>query len=203
MSEPTDHKRRNFLWGLASGLGAAGVAGLAVPFVKSMLPAADTLAASTTEYDVSTIVPGQLVVIAWQGIPVFVAHRTEKMLEHLDGHYFRLKDPESRALPGNGHVVEAPWMKTKEQRISRAIKPEYLVTNAHCTHLGCIPLFKPSSGQAEWGDTVPTWWPGGFHCPCHGSLYDLAGRVFDGSPAPYNLYLVPYKYTAETKILIG
>jgi len=194
-----DSKRRNFLWGVASGLGAASVVGTAIPFASSLMPAADTLAASKTEFDLSTLVPGQLVVIAWQGKPVFVVHRTKGILKRLTGYEHKLKDPESHADPR----VEAEWMKTAEQRLTRSIKPEYLVLNAACTHLGCIPLFKPSPGQAEWGDTVPPDWPGGWHCPCHGSLYDLAGRVMDGSPAPFNLYTVPYKYLSDTKILIG
>jgi len=199
MAEKTDETRRNFLWGVASGLGAAGAAGVAVPFVSSMMPAADTMAASTTEFDLSTLVQGQLVVIAWQGIPVFVVHRTEAMLKRLTGYEHKLKDPESHA----DSSVQADWMKTTEQRLTRSIKPEYLVLVANCTHLGCIPLFKPTSGQAEWGDTVPADWPGGWHCPCHGSLYDLAGRVIDGSPAPLNLKVMPYKYLSDTKILIG
>lgn len=197
--ETVDCKRRNFLYGLASGLGAAGAASVAVPFVGSMMPAADTMAASTTEFDLSTLVPGQLVVIGWQGKPVFVVHRTPAMLERLKGLDIELKDPESRADPR----VEADWMKTDEQRLTRSIKPEHLVLIANCTHLGCIPLFKPSPGQAEWGTSVPPDWPGGWHCPCHGSLYDLAGRVMVGSPAPFNLFTVPYKYTSDTSILIG
>ncbi len=192
-------KRRNFLWGMATGLGAAGAAGVAIPFVSSMLPAADTMAASTTEFDLSTLEPGQLVVVAWRGIPVFIVHRTPAMIERIKGHDFLLKDQDSRADPR----VEADWMKTPEQRLTRSIKPEYLVLNATCTHLGCIPLFKPTAGQAEWGSVVPANWPGGWQCPCHGSLYDLAGRVLDGSPAPFNLYTVPYKYLSDTKILIG
>lgn len=197
--DPVNSKRRSFLWGVASGLGAAGAAGVAIPFVTSMLPAADTVAASTTEFDLSTLEPGQLVVIAWQGIPVFVVRRTQAMIERIKGHDFLLKDPDSRADPR----VEADWMKTPEQRLTRSIKPEYLILNAQCTHLGCIPLFKPTAGQAEWGSAVPANWPGGWQCPCHGSLYDLAGRVMDGSPAPFNLYTVPYKYLSDTKIVIG
>jgi len=197
--DKVDSRRRNFLWGIASGLGAAGAASVAVPFVRSMLPAADTMAVSTTEFDLKTLVPGQLVVIAWQGKPVFVVHRTEAMLKRLPEYEYKLKDPESLADPR----VQADWMKTPEQRLTRAIKPEYLVLIANCTHLGCIPLFKPSPGQAEWGSSVPEDWPGGWHCPCHGSLYDLAGRVIEGSPAPFNLYTVPYKYLSDTKILIG
>ncbi len=199
MDNQASMSRRNFLYVMASGLAGAGVAATAVPFVSAMMPAADTLAASTTEFDLSTLVPGQLVVIAWRGKPVFVVHRTEKMLERMKEHDFRLKDPESRADPR----VQADWMKTSEQRQMRSIKKEYLVLIANCTHLGCIPLFKPSPGRAEWGESVPEWWPGGWHCPCHGSLYDLAGRVFDGSPAPHNLYVMPYKYLSEKKILIG
>jgi len=200
MSEDkVDCKRRNFLYGLASGLGAAGAAGVAIPFVDSMMPAADTMAASTTEFDLSTLVPGQLVVIAWQGKPVFVVHRTQAMLDRIAEHDYKLKDPESRADPS----VQSDWMKTTEQRLTRSIRPEHLVLIANCTHLGCIPLFKPTAGQAEWGSTVPADWPGGWHCPCHGSLYDLAGRVFDGSPAPLNLEVAPYKYLSDTKIFIG
>lgn len=197
--DQVDSRRRNFLWGVASGLGAVGVASVAVPFVGSMMPAADTMAVSTTEFSLDTLVSGQLVVIAWQGKPVFVVHRTESMLSHLKEYEYKLKDPESLADPR----VQADWMKTTEQRMTRSIKPEHLVLIANCTHLGCIPLFKPSPGQAEWGSSVPEDWPGGWHCPCHGSLYDLAGRVIDGSPAPFNLYTVPYKYLSDTKILIG
>ena len=200
MSEnAVNDKRRKFLWGAATGLGAAGVAATAVPFVRAMQPAADTLAAAVTEFDVSTVEPGMTQTIAWRGQPVFVVHRTPAMLKLLHGHDDLLRDPMSKAIP----EVQADWMKTDEQRITRAIKPEYLVVSAVCTHLGCVPAFMPSSGQADWGSAVPENWPGGWHCACHGSNYDLSGRVFKNVPAPYNLYIPPYKYTGDTTILIG
>lgn len=199
MSDQPNLSRRNFLWVAAGGLGGVAAVGAAVPFIGSMLPAADTLAASKTEFDVSTVAVGQLVVISWQGKPVFVVHRTADMLERVKGHDEQLKDPNSEAI----EAVQAEWMQTPEQRTYRAIKPEYLVVIASCTHLGCIPLFKPSAGQKEWGDTVPADWPGGWHCPCHGSYYDLSARVINGSPAPHNLHVMPYKYISDTTVLIG
>jgi len=199
MSDQPDQSRRNFLYVAAGGLGAVAGAAAVVPFIGSMLPAADTLAASKTEFDVSTVEEGQLVVIQWQGKPVFVVHRTADMLERVKGHDDDLKDPNSEAVD----KVQAEWMDSDEKRLFRAIKPEYLILVASCTHLGCIPLFKPTAGQKDWGDSVPADWPGGWHCPCHGSLYDLSGRVMKGSPAPHNLYTMPYKYLTDTTVLIG
>jgi len=198
MSDTLDHTRRNFLYVAAGGMGAVAAGATIVPFIGSMLPAADTLAASKTEYDVSTVEAGQLVVIQWQGKPVFVVHRTEELLKQVDGHDEMLKDAYSEAI----EEVSAEWM-TPENRKYRAIKPEYLIVVASCTHLGCIPLFKPSAGRKEWGDSVPENWPGGWHCPCHGSLYDISARVINGSPAPHNLHLMPYTYLTDTKVMIG
>jgi len=199
MSDQPDVSRRNFLYVIAGGLGGVAAAGAAVPFIGSMMPAADTLAASKTEFDISTVEVGQLVVIAWQGKPVFVVNRTKGMLDRVTGHNDSLKDPNSKAI----EAVEAEWMQSEDQRVYRAIKPQYLVLIASCTHLGCIPLFKPSAGRKEWGDSVPSDWVGGWHCPCHGSFYDLSGRVINGSPAPHNLHVMPYKYLSDTTILIG
>ena len=195
----TDQTRRALLYTVASGMGAAGVAATAVPFVRSIQPAADTLAAAVTEFDVSSVEEGMVKTIAWRGQPVFVLHRTAAMLESLHGHDELLRDPMSRAIP----EVQADWMKTDEQRITRAIKPEILVVSAVCTHLGCVPGIMPTPGQKDWGEAVPANWPGGWHCACHGSNYDLSGRVFKNVPAPYNLFLPPYKYTSDTTILIG
>jgi len=125
-------------------------------------------------------------------------HRTEELLKQVDGHDEMLKDAYSEAI----EEVSAEWM-TPENRKYRAIKPEYLIVVASCTHLGCIPLFKPSAGRKEWGDSVPENWPGGWHCPCHGSLYDISARVINGSPAPHNLHLMPYTYLTDTKVMIG
>ncbi|MDQ6991862.1 MAG: ubiquinol-cytochrome c reductase iron-sulfur subunit [Mariprofundus sp.] len=198
MTDQTDHSRRNFLYVAAGGMGAVAAGATVVPFIGSMFPAADTLAAAKTEFDVATVVPGQLVVIQWQGKPVFITNRTEEYLKQIDGHDEMLKDPNSEAID----AVSAEWI-TPENRKYRSIKPEYLIVVASCTHLGCIPLYKASAGRTEWGESVPDNWPGGWHCPCHGSLYDLSARVINGSPAPHNLHLMPYKYTTDTQVVIG
>ncbi|MDQ6984527.1 MAG: ubiquinol-cytochrome c reductase iron-sulfur subunit [Ghiorsea sp.] len=199
MTDQTDHSRRNFLYVAAGGLGAVAGVATAIPFLGSMLPAADTLAAATTEFDVSTVVEGQLVVVQWQGKPVFITNRTPELLAQLDGHDDQLKDVDSEAI----EAVQAEWMDTPEKRKNRSIKPEYLIAVASCTHLGCIPLYKPTAGRADWGDSVASDWVGGWHCPCHGSYYDLSARVINGSPAPHNLHVMPYKYTSDTVVLIG
>ena len=199
MSDKADHSRRNFLYVAAGGLGAVAAGATAIPFVGSMLPAADTLAAAKTEFDVSTVTEGQLVVIQWQGKPVFVVNRTADMLERVKGHDDNLKDPNSEAI----EAVQAEWMDSPEKRTYRAIKPEILIVVASCTHLGCIPLFKPTAGQKDWGDSVPADWAGGWHCPCHGSFYDLSARVINGSPAPHNLHVMPYEYKSDSVVVIG
>jgi len=199
MTDQADQSRRNFLYVAAGGLGAVAAGATVVPFIGSMLPAADTLAASKTEFDVSTVEAGQLVTIQWQGKPVFVVHRTPELLKQVDGHDDRLKDANSEAIP---EVAQA-WMDTPEKRKYRAIKPEYLIVVASCTHLGCIPLFKPSKGRKDWGDSVPENWAGGWHCPCHGSYYDISARVINGSPAPHNLHVMPYEYKTDTTVVIG
>lgn len=198
MSDQVDQSRRNLLFAAAGGLGAVAVGAAVIPFVGSMMPAADTLAAAKTEFDVSTVVAGQQVVIQWQGKPVFVVNRTKELLAQLDGHDDLLKDPNSTDTAD----VSAEWI-TDANRKYRSIKPEYLIVVASCTHLGCIPLYKPSATNKEWGDSVPSNWPGGWHCPCHGSLYDLSARVTKGSPAPHNLHLMQYKYTSDTTVVIG
>jgi len=199
MSDKADHSRRNFLYVAAGGLGAVAAGATVVPFIGSMLPAADTLAAAKTEFDTSTVAEGQLVVIQWQGKPVFVVNRTADMLERVKGHDDKLKDPNSEAIED----VQAEWMDSADKRTYRAIKPEILIVVASCTHLGCIPLFKPTAGQKDWGDSVPSDWAGGWHCPCHGSFYDLSARVVKGSPAPNNLHVMPYVYKTDTVVVIG
>jgi len=199
MTDQADQSRRNFLYVAAGGLGAVAAGATIVPFIGSMLPAADTLAASKTEFDVSTVEAGQLVTIQWQGKPVFVVHRTPELLKQVDGHDDKLKDANSEAID----EVQQAWMDTPEARKYRAIKPEYLIVVASCTHLGCIPLFKPSAGRKDWGDSVPEDWAGGWHCPCHGSYYDLSARVINGSPAPHNLHVMPYEYKTDTQVVIG
>jgi len=136
MTDQVDQSRRDFLYLAAGGLGAVAAGATAVPFIGSMLPAADTLAAAITEYNVGTVEPGQMVVIQWQGKPVFVTNRTPEMLKQVDGHDDLLKDPNSEA----NEKVQNEWMETAEQRKYRAIKPEYLIVLASCTHLGCIDI---------------------------------------------------------------
>ena len=199
MTDQVDQSRRDFLYLAAGGLGAVAVGATAVPFIGSMMPAADTLAAAITEYNVGTVDPGQMVVIQWQGKPVFVTHRTPEMLKQVEGHDDTLKDPDSMSAP----EVQQEWMETPEQRKFRSIKPEYLIILASCTHLGCIPLYKPTPGRKDWGESVPEDWPGGWHCPCHGSFYDISGRVMKGSPAPQNLHVMKYKYISDTTVVIG
>ncbi|MDX8393422.1 MAG: ubiquinol-cytochrome c reductase iron-sulfur subunit [Mariprofundales bacterium] len=199
MTEQVDESKRNFLYLLAGGLGGVAAAATALPFLGSMLPAADTLAASTTEFDVATVALGQMVVIAWRGKPVFIVHRTPEMIANLNKHDDKLKDANSKAIP----EAQADWMDSADKRLWRSIKSEYLVVIASCTHLGCIPLYKPSPGQKDWGSSVPTDWVGGWHCPCHGSFYDLSARVINGSPAPHNLHLMKYRYKTDTNIVIG
>jgi len=194
MTEKANESRRNFLYLAAGGLGGVAAAAVAVPFIGSMLPAADTLAASKTEYDVSTVAEGQQVVIQWQGKPVFVVNRTKELLASLDGHDDILKDAKSEAID----AVQATWMDSEESRKFRSIKPEYLIVVASCTHLGCIPGYKPHPDT-----TVSADFPGGWHCPCHGSTYDMSARVINGSPAPHNLHVMPYEYTSDTSVVIG
>lgn len=199
MTDKADHSRRNFLYVAAGGLGAVAAGATAIPFVGSMLPAADTMAAAKTEFDTSTVEEGQLVVVQWQGKPVFVVNRTPEMLARIKGHDDTLKDPMSTA----DSAVQAEWMDSDEKRLNRSIKPEILIVVASCTHLGCIPLFKPTEGRADWGDSVPDDWKGGWHCPCHGSYYDLSARVIKGSPAPQNLHVMPYTYKTDSVVVIG
>jgi len=199
MTDQADQSRRNFLYVAAGGLGAVAAGATVVPFIGSMLPAADTLAAAKTEFNVSTVAAGQLVTIQWQGKPVFVVHRTPELLAQVDGHDGKLKDADSKDI----EAVQAEWMDTPEKRKYRAIKKEYLIVVASCTHLGCIPLFKPTAGRKDWGDSVPEDWAGGWHCPCHGSYYDMSARVVNGSPAPHNLHVMPYNYTSDTIVVIG
>ncbi len=184
--------RRDFLY-IATGTAAAigGVAVL-VPLITQMNPDASTLAAGgPVELDVSKIEPGQQVVIRWRQRPIFVFHRSKQTLEMLQDKKLtsQLSDPESRQLQQPPYA--ANW--------HRSIKPEYAVLVGICTHLGCIPMFYP---QPNAGSPTPDWL-GGYFCPCHGSKYDAAGRVFSGVPAPYNLPVPPYHFVSDTTIRVG
>lgn len=183
--------RRDFLILAASAMGAVGAASVAVPLVSSMNPARDTLAAGApVDIDISHVQPGQQIVVLWRSRPIFIVHRTEDELKTLQSQQdtSALRDPNSAILQQPEYAKN--W--------HRSIKPEILVLVGICTHLGCIPGFNPQPG----GDLGPSW-QGGYFCPCHGSRYDLAGRVFQGVPAPLNLPVPPYNFVSDTVIRIG
>ena len=183
-----DKTRRNLVVATSVVGGAAGVAA-AVPFVASMWPSERTRAAGApVEVDLAKIAPGEMAVIEWRGKPVWVIHRTKEMIESLKGVTPRLTDPESRSS-------KQPSYAKNE---TRAQTPEWMVMEGVCTHLGCSPQLKSTEAKAEMGAD----WAGGFYCPCHGSKFDYAGRVFRGAPAPLNLEVPPYTL-AEGKLTIG
>jgi len=182
--------RRRLLIGATAAVGAVGVAGVAVPFVKSWNPSAKAKAAGApVTADISQLEIGQRAVFEWRGKPVWVVRRTPEMLANLKAVEGDLKDPRS----------EAEQQPEYARNATRSIKPEFLVLTGICTHLGCSPLFRPEVAAADLGAD----WKGGFFCPCHGSRFDLAGRVFNGVPAPTNLVVPPHMYTSDGVIVIG
>jgi len=184
------HKRRFLLAATSIAGGVAGVA-VAVPFVASMNPSARARAAGApVEVDLSKVDPGMMVTVEWRGQPVWVVHRTREMIDSLPKLDGMVADPKS-SMP-----MQPDYAKNE----ARSIKPEYLVLVGICTHLGCSPSQKLAPG-AESG--LGEDWPGGFFCPCHGSKFDLAGRVYKGVPAPANLKVPPYTYLSLTRLLIG
>lgn len=186
-----DRGKRRFL--LAATGVAGGVAGVAVavPFVMSMTPSARARAAGApVEVDISKLEPGMMITEEWRGQPIWIVRRTKAMLESLPQMDAEVADPNSK-------VNQQPEYATNE---ARSIKPEYLVLVGICTHLGCSPTQKLSAGpDGGMGDG----WKGGFFCPCHGSKFDLAGRVYKGVPAPINLKVPPHTYLSDTRLLIG
>ena len=188
--DDTNVQRRRILLAVTTGVGGVGVVSTALPFLESMGPSeAAKAAGAPVEVDVSKVGPGKLQTVEWRGRPIWVLHRTQEMLATLGNHNGALLDPNS------DQPQQPPYAKNQY----RSIKPEYLILVGICTHLGCIPLFRPQPGAAEIGPN----WPGGFYCPCHGSLFDLAGRVFKNVPAPLNLEVPAYEYLSDTRLLIG
>lgn len=184
-----DQQKRNFLIAATAGVGALGAASVAVPFVGSMLPSERAKAAGApVEVDVSKIQPGAMITAEWRGKPVWIINRTDEMTADLAKHNDELSDPNS----------EVPQQPVYCKNASRSIKPNLAVVVGICTHLGCSPTEKLQAG-GDMGEN----WTGGFFCPCHGSRFDLAGRVFKGSPAPINLVIPPYQYLTDTTLLIG
>ena len=183
--------RRDFLQIAATTLAGIGAAIVAWPLIDSMNAAKDTLAAGAPlDVDISHIQPGQQIIVLWRSRPIFIVHRSPEELKTLQQPALEnaLRDPQSTNMQQPEYAKN--W--------HRSIKPDLLVLVGICTHLGCIPEFKPQPG----GELGPSW-DGGYFCPCHGSRYDLAGRVFAGVPAPYNLPVPPYNFVSDTVIRIG
>ena len=184
-----DKTRRNLVIATSVAGGAASI-GAAVPFVASMLPSERAKAAGAPiEVDISTIAPGEMKIFEWRGKPVWVMRRTKEMVESLKAGTSRLTDPGSKSS-------EQPEYAMNEYR-SR--NPEVMVMEGVCTHLGCSPQIRGTDAKGEMGAD----WTGGFYCPCHGSKFDLAGRVFRGAPAPTNLPVPPHAFLSDGTLLIG
>ncbi len=187
-----DKERRT--WMIATcAAGGAGAAAVAVPFVSSLQPSARALAAgASVEVDISDIAPGEKRVVEWRGRPVWIFHRTPEQLASLEEIEPRLADPNSqrRAYP------TPPYAQNRH----RSIKPEFLIAIGICLHLGCSPVARLTPGAQP---SLPNDWPGGFLCPCHGSTFDVAGRVFRNQPAPDNLEIPPHYFVSDTVVVIG
>lgn len=187
--EGANRNRRRFLTGAVSVVGGVGVAYTAVPFLAYWNPSARTRAAGApVEVDVGALEPGQRMTLQWRGRPVWVVRRSEEAVATLETLNDRLSDPSSQV---------ASQQPAYAQNLYRSIEPEFFVVVPICTHLGCIPSFRPEPGS------VGPDWKGGFFCPCHGSRFDLAGRVYSGVPAPTNLQVPPYRMAGDSRIVIG
>lgn len=182
--------RRKFLTAATAGVGSIGIVTTAIPFVESLQPSeAAKAAGAPVEVDVGKAVPGALLTVEWRGKPIWIVHRTDRMLALLNQDPDELVDPDSERSQQPAYAKNA----------TRSIKPAYLIAIGICTHLGCIPIYRPDVAPADLGEE----WRGGFYCPCHGSKFDLAGRVFKNVPAPRNLDIPPHAYLSETRVLIG
>jgi ubiquinol-cytochrome c reductase iron-sulfur subunit len=190
MTDSVDRSKRRLLIAATTAAGGVAAAGAGAPFVLSLMPSERAKAAGApVEVDVSGIEPGMMISAEWQGKPVWIVRRTPEMLDLLVKHDNKLVDPAS-TVPQQPEYSQNPY---------RSIKPEYLVVLGICTHLGCSPTYRPEIGPVDLGRE----WTGGWFCPCHGSRFDLAGRVFKGVPAPTNLIVPPHKYLSDGRLLIG
>jgi ubiquinol-cytochrome c reductase iron-sulfur subunit len=183
-----DRNRRHFLAIATAVTGAAGVGAVAVPFLSSLKPSARAQAmGAPVEVPIGSIQPGEMIRVLWRGRLVFVLRRNDEMLSRLDENMDKLRDPDSEV------IEQQPEYAANS---TRSVRPEYLIVEGSCTHLGCAPLedfdVRPAEG-----------WGGGFFCPCHGSKFDLAGRVYKGVPAPTNLRVPPHRFVRDDLILIG
>lgn len=190
-NDAVNHTRRRVLVGLTSAVGAAGVVGAATPFVKSWQPSARARAAGApVRANIGKIDPGQRITVEWRGVPVYIVRRTEQALDTLDQVEPRLRDPES----------EEDQQPEYARNRHRSRKEEFLILVGLCTHLGCAPSYRPDVGAEDLGGES---WLGGFFCACHGSRFDMAGRVFRGVPAPSNLEVPPHMFESDSVVLIG
>ena len=185
-----DLKKRRLLTAATGVVGAVGAGYVVYPFLASWAPSEKAKAAGApVEVDISKLEPGQLLRVKWRGKPVWIVRRTEQNIQDLPTLDPILADPDSQ-MPQQPEYAKNP---------QRSIKPEFLVAIGICTHLGCSPTFRPEVAPVDLGPE----WKGGFFCPCHGSRFDLAARVYSGVPAPTNLVIPPHQYLSDTRILIG
>jgi ubiquinol-cytochrome c reductase iron-sulfur subunit len=188
--DEVDPGKRRFLVAATTVVGGVGVGFALVPFISSMQPSAKARAAGApVRVDISKLEPGQKLTVEWRGKPVWIVNRTEAMLNTLEGLNSQLADPESI-------ISVQPAYITGDDR---SIKPDILVMVGICTHLGCSPTYRPDVAPADLGPD----WEGGFFCPCHGSKFDISGRVYASMPAPKNLPIPPHLYISETELMIG
>ncbi|MDP3334870.1 MAG: ubiquinol-cytochrome c reductase iron-sulfur subunit [Methylococcaceae bacterium] len=189
-NEGVDQSKRQFLTTALTVVGAVGTGYLAVPFLSQMQPSVKTMAAGApVDVDLSKMETGQLIRVAWRGKPVWVLNRTPEVLATLKTLDGELRDPES---------LESLQPASSKNSV-RSVKPEIFVAVGLCTHLGCSPTFRPEVSPPDLGEK----WKGGFFCPCHGSWFDLAGRVYSGVPAPTNLEVPPHRYVTDTLLIVG
>jgi ubiquinol-cytochrome c reductase iron-sulfur subunit len=187
--DPKGSARRRTLVRLTAAAGGVAAAGAAVPFLASLAPSERAKAAGApVEVDLDAVKPAELYTVEWRGRPVWILKRTPDMLKRLPTAEPFLSDPKSAVSSQQPDYA---------QNATRSIEPEVLVTVALCTHLGCIPSYYPEP------DSLQPGWPGGFYCPCHGSKFDLAARVYRGSPAPTNLVIPPHRYLSPQRLHVG
>lgn len=188
MKEVIDKHRRCFLRAATTAVGGIGLAAASVPFISYWMPSADTeAAAAPIKIDISSLKPREQMTVPWRGMPIWVIYRDEEMLGTLSKVTDLLRDP----------LCEHDQQPAYCKNINRSIKPQIFVAIGICTHLGCVPTYRPDVGS------VSSDWLGGFYCPCHGSKYDLSGRVYQNVPAPLNLKIPRHMYASDTEILIG
>ncbi|HUF22260.1 MAG TPA: ubiquinol-cytochrome c reductase iron-sulfur subunit [Burkholderiales bacterium] len=191
MAENVNQGKRRMLVAATGVAGAVAGLGVATPFVMSMTPSARARAAGApVEVDLTKLEPGMMMTVEWRGKPVWIVHRTPAMLELLEKSEQDLADPRSRI----------PMQPEYARNQQRSIKPKFLVLVGICTHLGCSPSQRLEAGTAS---GLGEDWPGGFFCPCHGSRFDLAGRVYRGAPAPANLEVPPHTYLSDARLVVG